>query len=353
MSTGTPPDHAAARLLVIDDEPANLDLMRRVLTRSGYEHITCCSDPVDALARFDELAPDLVLLDLHMPVLDGFAVLEQLSARVPADTYLPRLVITADSTGQTRRRALALGAHDFLTKPIDVVETTLRVANLLQTRALQHSLRQHNDRLELAVQERTAELAQAQHEVVVRLGRVAEFRDDDTAEHTGRVGLLAAGVARALGLPADEVDLIAAAAPLHDIGKVAIPDAVLLKPGRLTEQEFDVIRTHAAIGAQILSGGSSRLVCLAEQMAWTHHERWDGTGYPRRLAGEDIPLGGRLVAVADVFDALTNERPYKQAWPVERAVATMRAERGRHFDPQLLDLFLAQVELQQDVRQDT
>jgi PleD family two-component response regulator len=157
-----------ARLLVIDDETVNLDLMRRVLVRAGYQQITCCSDPTEALARFDEVAPDLVLLDLHMPVLDGFAVLEQLAARIPPDEFLPRLVITADSTGQTRRRALASGAHDFLTKPIDVAETTLRVANLLHTRALHHSLRQHNSRLEQAVRERTAELAQAQHEVAVR-----------------------------------------------------------------------------------------------------------------------------------------------------------------------------------------
>ena len=335
--------HPTAQLLVVDDEPANLDLMRQVLTRAGYERVTCSGDPRDALERLDDLAPDLVLLDLHMPVLDGFAVLEQLAERVPAEQYLPRLVITADSTPQTRRRALSLGAHDFLTKPIDVVETTLRVANLLHTRALHTSLQEHNAQLEQAVRLRTWELERAQHDVTVRLGRVAEYRDDDTAEHTNRVGATAAALARAVGLPPDEVELVAAAAPLHDIGKVAVPDAVLLKPGPLTDDERAVMRTHALIGARILSGGSSRLVRLAEEMALSHHERWDGGGYPSGLAGEAIPLGGRLVAVADVFDALISPRPYKDAWPVERAVATMRSERGRHFDPQLLDLFLAEL----------
>ena len=336
--------HPHARLLVIDDEPANLQLMQRVLARAGYQEVTCTEDPHDALARLDELAPDLVLLDLQMPGLDGFGVLEHLTRTVPATDYLPRLVITADSTGETRRRALSLGAHDFLAKPIDVFETTLRVANLLQTRALHEDLRRQNDSLEATVRQRTAALEQAQAEVTLRLGRVAEYRDDDTAEHTDRVGATAARLARALGLPPEEVELIAAAAPLHDIGKVAIPDAVLLKPGPLTEQESVLMRTHASIGAHILSGGTSRLVRLAEEMAQHHHERWDGGGYPRGLAGLDIPLGGRLVAVADVFDALTNARPYKRAWPVERAVAAMRAERGRHFDPHLLDLFLTDLE---------
>lgn len=328
---------------MVDDEPANLDLMRQVLARAGYERVTCSADPQDALERLDELAPDLVLLDLHMPVLDGFAVLEQLAERVPAEHYLPRLVITADSTAQTRRRALSLGAHDFLTKPIDVAETTLRVANLLHTRALHLRLQQHNAHLEQAVRLRTEELERAQHEVTLRLGRVAEYRDNDTAQHISRVGTTAAALARAVGLAPNEVELVAAAAPLHDIGKVAVPDAVLLKPGPLTDDERAVMRTHAVVGARILSGGSSRLVRLAEEMALSHHERWDGGGYPHGLAGEAIPLGARLVAVADVFDALVSSRPYKAAWSTERAAATMRPERGRHFDPHLLDLFLAEL----------
>lgn len=341
MSTATYPQ---ARLLVVDDEQPNLDLLGKVLARAGYEQVVLLRDPQAALDRFEELAPDLVLLDLHMPVLDGFEVLRRLQGLVPAENLVPRLVITADSTGVTRRAALGLGAHDFLTKPIDVEETQLRVANLLQTRMLHVRLRDHNQLLEQRVRARTHQLEQSHRALARRLALVGEYSDDDTAEHTVRVGLAAQRLALALGFTPQAAALLGEAAPLHDIGKVAIPDAVLLKRGPLTPEEFEVIKTHAVIGAHILADGESDLLRLAEQVAHTHHERWDGSGYPRGLRGEAIPLTGRLVAAVDVFDALTHARAYKHAWPVEQAVEEMRTLRGTHFDPEVLDVFLDQVQ---------
>ena len=335
--------HQQARLLVIDDEQPNLELLRRVLERSGYEDVTLTTEPEWALRNLDRLAPDLVLLDLHMPAMDGFEVLRRLQTQVGVDDLVPRLVVTADSTTQTRRAALGLGAHDFLTKPIDVTETGLRVANLLDTRMLHLRLRAQNDGLEAQVRHRTRQLEASHREVVRRLALVGEYSDDDTAQHTSRVGEVAGRLATALGFAPAAAALIAEAAPLHDIGKVAIPDGVLLKRGELTREEFEIVKTHAAVGAHILGDADSELLQLAEQIAYTHHERWDGGGYPRGLGGEAIPLAGRLVAVVDVFDALTSTRPYKPAWTVERSVEQMRGERARHFDPELLDVFLDQV----------
>ena len=339
-----PAAHPGSRIVVVDDEQANLDLIDRVLARQGYRHVVLTTDPRWMLNNLDDLDPDLVVLDLHMPDMDGFEVLRRLETAVPAAHLVPRLVVTADSTASTRRTALALGAHDFLTKPIDVTETALRVANLLATRMLHVRLREQNQQLESQVQARTQQLQLAHTGLVQRLALVGEYRDDVTSEHAVRVGTAAHRLATALGLPTPEARLLGEAAPLHDIGKVSIPDAVLLKPGPLTPAEFHTIKGHAAAGAHILAGGESELLRLAEQVALTHHERWDGTGYPQGLAGDAIPLAGRLVAVVDVFDALTSQRPYKPAWTPDHAASHMLAQRARHFDPELLDVFLSELD---------
>lgn len=344
MLTRTPvrgtAEHSGARLLVIDDERPNLDLMARVLRRAGYDHVELTTDPGWALDHFAELAPDLVLLDLHMPGIDGLEVLRRLQDRVPADDLLPRLVITADSTDATRRAALELGAHDFLTKPIDVTETTVRVANLVQTRMLHVRLRRENDRLEDQVRARTRELADAYSDVLRRLALMGEYRDDATAAHTARVGSRVERLAVAMGYPTELAAVVGEAATLHDIGKVAIPDTILLKPGPLTDVEFATMTTHAAVGAHMLRGSRSPVLQLAERIALSHHERWDGGGYPTGLSGEAIPLEGRMVAVVDVHDALSTTRSYKAAWSPERVRREMLAQRGRHFDPAVLDVFL-------------
>jgi putative two-component system response regulator len=247
------------------------------------------------------------------------------------------IVLTGDTTRETRRRALAAGARDFITKPFDSEEVCLRVANHLAMRHIELKLKSHGDELERRVQERTGELEQARLEVVDRLAMAAEFRDDDTHQHAQRIGNTAALLAAALDPP--NVELMRRAAPLHDIGKIAIPDAILLKPGRLTDAEFVAIKSHTVIGGKILSGGKSQLLRKAEEIALAHHERWDGRGYPAGLAAEQIPPSGRLVAVADVFDALTHERPYKQAWSVERAVEEISQRAGYDFDPAVVAVF--------------
>jgi putative two-component system response regulator len=336
----TPPETHTARLLIVDDQEANVLVLERLLRRSGYTAIASTTDPRQACALVAGHQPDLVLLDLHMPYLDGFAVLEQLGGVNPPDAYLPILVLTADITPAAKQRALSLGAKDFLTKPFDATEVLLRIGNLLHTRALHLHLRRENGTLEEQVRARTQELEAAELETLERLARTAEYRDDDTGEHTRRVGDLAGALARAVGLPADEALLIARAAPLHDVGKIGIPDGILLKPGRLTDEERTHMQTHTSIGARLLAGSRFPLLRLAEEIALTHHERWDGSGYPCGLAEAAIPLAGRIVAVVDVFDALTHERPYKRAWGVDEALAELARHAGRQFDPQLVRIFL-------------
>ena len=314
------------RILVVDDEQPNVDLVVALLRRDGHTQVSGTTSAADALARAAAAPPDLVVLDLHMPGVDGYGVLE----RLPAGT--PVLVLTADATREAKERALTLGASDFLTKPFDVVEARLRIRNLLAARAA-------TVQLEDTVRRRTAQLDAARLEVLEKLALAAEFRDDDTQEHTRRVGARAARLATVLGLGPSEVELIGQAAPLHDVGKLGVPDAVLLKPGPLDATERERMQAHADIGRRILAGSSSPVLRLAEQIAHTHHERWDGTGYPRGLAGEAIPLPGRIVAVADVFDALTHVRPYKPAWPADRAYAELCAQAERQFDPAVVNAF--------------
>ncbi len=329
-----------AKILIVDDEEANVRLLERTLQRWGYTNLVATTDAREAVSLFEQHRPDLVLLDLMMPYMDGFQVMENIRASVPPGVFLPIIVLTADSNPQSKRRALSAGAKDFLTKPFDQTELLLRIMNMLETRFLHLELANQNQVLEQKVAERTRDLAAAQMEILERLARAAEYRDDDTGQHTQRVGCVSALLARALGLPSSRVEIIRRAAPLHDVGKIGVPDNILLKPGRLTPEEFEIIKPHTTIGAALLSGGHSEMVQVAEVIALTHHERWDGTGYPTRLQGEDIPIEGRVVAIADVFDALSHDRPYKKAWPLEEAVAEIERNSGRQFDPQVVAAFL-------------
>jgi len=339
--TARPP--RAARILVLDDEPANVALLEQFLARAGYERVESFTDPRAALARFQAAPPDLLLLDLNMPVLDGFGMLAALAPWVLGRARIPVLVLTADTTRETKRRALSAGARDFVVKPFDLTEVGLRIANLLETRLLHEALLDQAETLEVRVRERTAELEEARLEVLERLGRAAEYRDDETHQHTERVGALAARLAERLGWPAADVELVRRAAPLHDLGKIGISDAVLLKPGPLAPAEMALMREHPRIGARILSGSRGRLLRLAEAVALHHHERWDGAGYPAGLAGVAIPPAARIVSVADVYDVLTHARPYKAAWGERDALETVLAERGRQFDPAVVDALTAVV----------
>jgi putative two-component system response regulator len=327
-----------ARILIVDDEEANLRTLSRILHTAGYHAVTTTTDPTTVRSLHQECDPDLVLLDLHMDVLDGMGVLEQLRQAAAPQGYVPVLMLTGDSSPEARRRALAAGANDFVAKPFEMDEVLLRIHNLLETRSLHRKITAHNQLLESRVAERTAELDDAHLDTLERLALAAEFRDDETGWHTERVGEAAAVLATALGLPDEEVFLIRRAAPLHDVGKIGIPDSVLRKPGALTEAEWRTMKQHTTIGARILSGGRSRVIRLAEQIALYHHEHWDGGGYPRGLAGERIPLVGRLVMVADVFDALLSDRVYRTAWPAEQVLNYIRDHAGRRFDPRIARL---------------
>jgi putative two-component system response regulator len=330
---------ASAKILIVDDQKPNLDVLEKLFARQGYRRIQSTQDSLQALPLFLDLMPDIVLLDLNMPHMDGYAVMRQIRTRIPADEYLPILILTADTTSEAKMRALSDGARDFLAKPLDIAEVALRTSNLLETRFLYSRLRNQNEILELKVRQRTAELHQAEVETLERLAMAAEYRDDCTGQHTRRVGHVSALLAQALGLPEWKVEFIRQAAPLHDVGKIGIPDQILLKPGRLTHEEFEIIKTHTAIGARMLSGSTSPLLQFAEEIALTHHERWDGAGYTR-LPGSAIPLAGQIVAVADTFDALTHVRPYKQAWPVAEASREIQSQGGQQFDPNLVRRFM-------------
>lgn len=333
-----------ARILVVDDQPANVALISQTLKRDGYSQIHTFTDPAELVACAVREEPDLVLLDLHMPGLGGFDLMRALRTLLGPERFVPMLVLTADATARTRERALSEGATDFLNKPFDLVEMLLRVRNLLSTRGLHRKLAAQNALLAGQVRDRTQDADLSRLELLHRLALAAELRDDDTYQHTVRVGRNAEELGQALGMPPEETLLLRHAAPLHDIGKIGISDSILLKPGPLTPEEFDQIKTHAEVGARILGGSAMDVLRLAEVVALQHHERWDGTGYPHGLSRRQIELPARIVTVVDVFDALTHERPYKSAWALERAVEEMAGLRGRHFDPDVLDVFLAGIQ---------
>jgi putative two-component system response regulator len=330
-----------ARILIVEDDATIVLLLEWILKREGYEQVTSTSDGREVVSLFDEFEPDLVLLDLHLPHRSGLSVLEELTAKIPADTYLPILVLTGDISTEARERVLSNGAKDFLRKPFDQVEVLLRIENLLETRFLHRRLEERNLALGKEVEERTRELEAAQVEILERLTTAVEMHDDATGQHTRRVGESAAQMALLLGLPPREIDLIRRAAPLHDVGKVGIPDSLLTKEGPLSEAEFVLVQTHTTIGARMLEGGASELMHLARSIALAHHERWDGTGYPEGLQGEEIPLPARIVALADFSDALAHDRPYRKAWPKEQIHEEVRRQAGAHFDPQVVRAYFS------------
>lgn len=326
-------------ILVVDDERANVRLLELLLGRAGYTNVRATTKPHEALRLAMLHPPDIVLLDLHMPDLSGVDLIHQFRKLDPL-SYPLVVVLTGDDTKKAKADALSAGAKDFITKPFDTAEVLLRIRNLADVRLMHKQLQRSNQDLERKVKERTAQLEAARLDVLDRLAMAAEFRDDATGQHTRRVGLLSARLARAVGLAAADVELIARAAPLHDVGKIAIPDSILLKPGPLTPEETQVMRTHTLVGGRLLSSSGSQLLEMARQIALTHHERWDGTGYPCGQSGSRIPIAGRIVALADFFDALTHDRPYRTRVSTPEVVALIQAQRGRHFDPDVLDAFL-------------
>lgn len=328
------------RILLVDDQPANLVLLEAILREGGFNSTWSTKDPREVAALMSGFNPDLLLLDLHMPHIDGFGVLALISEMKPPDEFFPILVLTADITPEARNRALSGGASDFVRKPFDATEVLLRCRNLLETRRLHRELAEYNRTLEVRVRERTQELEASQLEILDRLALAGDFRDDITGNHARRVGVASAELAAMLGLPRADIEVLRLAAPLHDLGKIGIADAILHKPGKLTVEEFEEVKKHTDLGGRLLSGSNFAILRVAEDIARHHHERWDGSGY-HGLSGEGISAFSRIVSVADVFDALIHVRPYKQAWPHDEAIAEIARGRGTHFDPDVVDAFLA------------
>ncbi|MCX7094548.1 MAG: response regulator [Methylobacter sp.] len=332
----------AARILIVDDEPVNLKLLDKMLSAQGYNNLVLVQEPRQVLDIYRQQRADLILLDINMPHLDGFGVMEQLKAL--GDPLFPPVVILTAQHGQDfLLRALNAGARDFITKPFDRNELLARVRNMLDAQLAHRLVYEQKDVLDEMVRMRTNELRRTRLQVVQQLGRAAEYRDNETGNHILRMSHISALLAKFIGWNEADCELMLHASPMHDIGKIGIPDHILLKPGKFEPEEWEIMKTHVVIGARILEGDDSDLMKCAGEIALSHHEKWDGSGYPNGLSGEDIPLSGRIAALADVFDALTSVRPYKKAWTVEAAVDLIKETSGSHFDPALVAVFLQQL----------
>jgi putative nucleotidyltransferase with HDIG domain len=332
-----------ARILIVDDEQAYVDLLQRFLQSIGYRNVRTTTSPFEVAQLVIDFDPDLILLDLRMRGMDGIAVMQQLEPYT-SRFYLPILVLTGDITEEAKRASLSSGARDFLNKPFDLTEVRLRIENLLETRFLHLELQEQNALLEQRVKERTRELEDTRREVLERLSIVADYRDDATGRHTRRVSSLSGALADRLGMGAGEAEILRLASTLHDIGKIGIPDDILLKPGPLTRDEFTLMKTHTTIGAKMLAGSRSHLLQIAATIALSHHERWDGNGYPRGLHGEEIPLSARIVGLADFVDALASDRPYRSAWSFDQVRAEVEKQTGAHFDPTVVSAYFGLIE---------
>lgn len=328
------------QVVVIDDAQVNLVLMSALLGKLPDCDATCFLSPAEALTHCVREDPDLIIVDYMMPDMDGIEFIRLFRAN-PERTQTPLLMVTADHEREVRYRALESGANDFLTKPLDRVEFASRVKNMLSLRRGQVALANHAKTLAEEVRCATAEIFERERETLNKLARAAEFRDPETGAHILRMAHFSSLIARRMGLDEEMQHALLIAAPMHDVGKLGTPDHILLKPGKLDADEFTIMKMHASIGYEILKDSASPYMQLAATIALSHHEKFDGSGYPQALTGEDIPLVGRIVAVADVFDALTSSRPYKTAWAVNRARNFLAEGRGAHFDPCCVDAMLA------------
>ncbi|MEN9455310.1 MAG: hypothetical protein RL210_829 [Pseudomonadota bacterium] len=325
-------------VVIVDDNEINVTLLRHLVKAIEDTKAITFTDSAAGLQYCLENDPDLVVIDYMMPPPDGMAFIQAFRAH-PGRKNTPLLMITANQDAEVRHRALTLGASDFLTKPVDKNEFRARATNMLLLRKSQKQLADRAAWLAEEVAKATNEVLVRERETIIRLSKAAEYRDPETGAHILRMANYSQVIARNLCLSEADQTLLLDAAPMHDIGKVGTPDHILLKPGRLDPEEMDIMRQHASIGYDILKGSPSPLLQKAAVIALTHHEKFDGSGYPNNLKAQDIPIDGRIVAVADVFDALTSERPYKKAWPVDDAVKFMHENSGSHFDPVCIEAF--------------
>ena len=353
-----------AKIMIVDDEDLVIRVVRRFLSADGYTQFVTLTDPREALEAICREEPDVVLLDIMMPHITGLDLLK-VRQKTPSLQHIPFIILSANSENQIKREALEMGATDFLGKPVDPSDLTVRVQNALTVKRHHDHLANHAHELEKQVRIRTEQLERSREQIIHCLARAAEYRDNETGEHVIRVGKYCAVIADQLGFPPQYCREIELAAQLHDVGKIGIPDSVLLNPGKLSREEFEVMKTHCNMGTQIMEplanpdgnrirrhadvggiimdGVDSPMLELAAVIARTHHEKWDGTGYPNQIKGENIPIEGRICCVADVYDALCSERPYKPKFPIKKCLEIMLSERGTRFDPAILDAFFDRI----------
>ena len=361
-----------AKIMIIDDEQLVIKVVKRYLATEGYSNFISVSDSRQAIEKIREELPDVILSDVNMRDVNGLDILRA-RQKSPIMNLIPVLILSSNEEKDIKRQALELGATDFLAKPVDPFDLSLRVRNALIVKRHHDHLANYANELEDEVCQRIDELEHSREQIVHCLARAAEYRDNETGEHIIRVGKYCRVIAEELGFSEDYCRKIELSAQLHDVGKIGIPDAVLLNPGRLTAEEFEVMKTHCGVGLEIMEplseldqdrvrrhsssgafimdGVESPMLELAASIARTHHEKWDGTGYPAKLAGESIPIEGRICCVADVFDALCSERPYKPKFPLKKCLEIMLSERGTRFDPKVLDAFFARFEQIEEIRQ--
>lgn len=352
----------SAKIAIIDDEELNIVIVQRHLELDGYRNCIGMSDPAAAIAMLRQEHPDVLLLDIMMPTINGLDVLKIIK-QDPALRRIQVIILTAATDVETKLRALELGAADFLSKPVEKSDLLPRVRSAVTIKQYIDRMETHSKTLKADVLLRTAELARSREEAIHCLARASEYRDDDTGQHVVRVGKYARVIATRLSWADEQLNMLEQAAQLHDVGKIGIPDAILLKPGKLTPEEFEVMQRHCGfgkkilrrmpdnewnslkkhpeLGESILGNAESPVLQMARRISLTHHEKWDGTGYPLGLVGVEIPIEGRITAVADVFDALSSKRPYKEAFPLDKCFAILEEGRGKHFDPDCLAAFFA------------
>ena len=335
MNTKTP------LILIVDDNQQNLQVLGTLLMEENYE-VSIAENGKEAIQEVETNRPDLILMDIMMPEMSGFEAVERLKKNAAAKD-IPVIFVTAMSEDADEEKGFSLGAADYITKPVRGPIVKARVKAHLSLHNQKRLLEQEVQKRTKELHEKNSELEKTRLEIIHRLGRAAEYKDNETGNHILRMSKVSRIIAEGYGLDSAECDLILNASPMHDIGKIGIPDNVLLKPGKLDAEEWNIMKTHVNLGAAILGHHDSNLLKTSVEITLTHHEKWDGSGYPKGLKGESIPIYGRICAIADVFDALTSVRPYKKAWSVEKAIELLKSERGKHFQPELVDLFIEKL----------